>query len=146
MKISEIQDRLEKAKETLREYGYICDVSVKDLIGYLSADTYDETLSIDDILKKHLLVIHELVEIDEIKEMGLRITKDVIIKNYERIYKAHLKAVEVELEIAKDIGEFKHIEEKIGWIISWLEDPRLPPELRYKCERIYRKAEQAVAE
>ncbi len=126
---SEIQERLEKAKETLKEHGYLCDVSAREVKKYLQADTYYETLSMDDILKDPYLVIHEVVEVNEILKRGLKITKDVIIKNYEKVMEAHLTAAEVELEISKKMGNYENIETKIKYIKGWEEDPLLTDEI-----------------
>jgi len=41
-------------------------------------------------------MVHELVEIDEVRRMGLRITKDVIVRNMVRTTDAPLKAARVE--------------------------------------------------
>ncbi len=45
-------------------------------------------------------MVHELVEIDEVRRMGLRITKDVIVRNMVRTNDAHLKAARVEFDHA----------------------------------------------
>lgn len=140
LKDSEIEERLEKAKETLKEHGYLCEVSAREVKKYLQADTYYETLSMDDILKDPFLVIHEVVEVNEILKRGLKITKDVITKNYEKVMEAHLTAAEVELEISKKMGNYENIETKIRYIKGWEEDPLLTDELKEKCRNLYKKA------
>ena len=68
MKKDEVDKKLQNAKKTLKDFGYEFDVSAEDVMAYLNADTYDETLSAHEILNNHLLVIHELLEISEIKK------------------------------------------------------------------------------
>jgi hypothetical protein len=133
-----------KAKEILESYGYICDVSAEDLVKYFQTDTFYDDLSLDEVLQNQLLVIHEIVEIDEIKRMGLKITKDVIIKNYEKICEAHLKAAEIELEIAKDIGDYEHIKNRLRNIKDWCEDPLEPPQFKNRCEELCIKTKQSL--
>lgn len=53
-------------------------------------------------------MVHEVVEIAELKRMGLEI-KDVIVKNVEQVCEAHLRAIEVEMEIAGVMGDDEHI-------------------------------------
>jgi len=68
---------------------------------YLTADTPYSDLSSKVILSDDLWLIHELIEINELKKMGIAITgKDLIIKNLEKVYEAHLKALKLEILIA----------------------------------------------
>lgn len=135
----EVEERLEAARHSLGVVGYTCDVSGRDVEEYLNADTYYETLSMDDMLKDPFLCIHEVVEVNEIKRRGLRITRDVIINHYEEVMEAHLKATEVELEISKEMGNYDNIRTKVTYMKGWMEDPLLTDELKRKCEDLYRK-------
>ena len=141
--IEEIKQIVEHGCKILMNYGYKCNVSAEELVTYFEADTYEEDLiTLDDVLKNQLLVIHELVEITELKKRGLKITKDVIVKNYELVYEAHLIATEIELEIASLNGNIGHIKNRLLHIQSWLEGPNLPKHLFKKCKQLLEKAKQ----
>ena len=88
-----------------------------------------------------MLVAHELVELGEVKQMGLPIVKDVIPKNLQRIYEAHLNAFEVEMSLATQMNEWGHIRTRLKDIETWIEDPLLPRKLRPRCKMLYAKAE-----
>ena len=136
---------IKNAKEILEKYGYICDVSVEDLKKYFEADTIYSDIRLDEVLKHPLLLIHEIVEINEVKRMGLKLTKDVIIKNHEVVDEAHLTAAEIELEIAKEIGDYKHIKYRLKHVRSWCEDPLVLPKLKDRYKELYIKTNQALS-
>jgi len=140
----DVINSLKKAKEILENYGHVCDVSAEDLNRYFEADTLYDDISLDEVLQDLLLVIHEILEIDEIKRMGLKITKDVIIKHHEEVDEAHLKAAEVELEIAKNIGDREHLKKRLGHVKVWCEDPLLPHRLKKRCKELYIKTNRAI--
>lgn len=132
----EIKQKVAEAKRLLKEINYESTATVDDLIAYYSADTFYEDLSLEKVLENIFLVVHELVEINEIKHQGLKITKDVIIKNHEKIYEAHLIATEKELEVAFRQGVIQHILNRKRDVESWLNDPYLPKHLVKKVEKI----------
>ena len=87
-------------------------------------------------------MIHELVEINEVKKTGKTIDKRVIMDSPKTIiYEAHLTAIETELEYALRKGDTywmkirlrQHKENVLD------DDPNLPEELRPRAERVYRK-------
>jgi competence protein ComEA len=136
---ADVETAVSKARQALAENGYACSVSPEDLRKYFEADTPYEGPSLEEIIKNDFLVIHELVEIDEIMRKGLKLTKDVILANMDTIYEVHLKAAEVELEMAYRAGDLDHIRSRLQDIRNWLEDPLLPAPLTETCEKLYRK-------
>jgi len=96
-----VAEKLHTCVKVLKWFGYDCNVSEKELMTYLTADTPYSDLSSKVILSDDLWLIHELIEINELKKMGIAITgKDLIIKNLEKVYEAHLKALKLEILIA----------------------------------------------
>jgi hypothetical protein len=87
-------------------------------------------------------MIHELVEISELKKMRRTIDKRVIVDSPKAaVYDAHLTAMETELKYAlykhdafwAKIRLRQHKEGVLG------DDPNLPEELRPRAEEIYEK-------
>lgn len=67
--------------------------------------------------------------------MGLALTKDVIMRNLNKVDDAHLKAVEIELQLAKSTKDVEHIRDRLEDIKTWIEDPSVTP----KNKESYRK-------
>lgn len=145
--VDEIDKIVKDGKKILEEHSYKCDVTADELIQYFKADSYEEDqITFEDVLKNPLLVVHELVEITEIKKRGLKISKDVIIKNYDIIYEAHLMAADKELEVAMAMKQLEHIRDRIKDIKNWLEDPNLPVHLIERCRKLLERAKRFLNE
>jgi len=144
MDFENVAKKVEKAKETLKEHGYTCNVLAEDFIKWFKTDTIVDDIELDEVLKEPFLVIHELVEIGEVKRMGLKITKDAIIKNPEKIERAHLKAAKIEFEIAEKLGDYNHLEKRLKHIKAWCNDPTVPSEYRERYRELYNKTEQII--
>ena len=99
--------------------------SAQELEAWLQTDTPYPNPDPGDLLDSPFLVIHELVEIDEAKRRGLRITKDVIVRNMETINDAHRVAAEVELRIAASERDVAYVESRFADLRSWCDDPVL---------------------
>ena len=78
-----------------------------------------------DLLECPFLVVHEIVEIEEAKRRGLRIAKDVIVRNVEAIHDAHLVAAEVELGIAVAESDLAYVRSRYADLESGCDDPAL---------------------
>ena len=143
--IKTVEQKVNNAKQTLKKYNLDVDVTPEDLISYFQATLFEEdTISLNDILENTFLLIHELVEINELKKRGLRITKDVIIKNVDTVYEAHLIATNVELSVAYDSGALQYIEDRMKDIKSWLEDPLLPQRLYDRCNELLQNTKKRI--
>jgi GNAT superfamily N-acetyltransferase len=136
---------LEEARGILRRHGYDHDISAEDLLAYAEADTiYPSAISWDEILKDRLILVHEVVEIAELKRMGLEITRNVIVQNLEEIYEAHLRAAEVEMAIALEINDLRHLHRRLKAVQDWIGDPLMPSRLRAEYDDLYARLQQAV--
>ncbi|MHA1582428.1 MAG: hypothetical protein ACTSYM_08085 [Candidatus Baldrarchaeia archaeon] len=61
-------EKLHICVKVLKWFGYDCNVSEKELMSYLTADTPYSDLSSKAILSDNLWLIHELIEINELKK------------------------------------------------------------------------------
>jgi GNAT superfamily N-acetyltransferase len=139
-------DAFNDAQELLRDCGYSFDVSVRELRDYTRTDTfYPSAIPWSEILRNRLMVAHEVVEIAQLKQMALRITQDVVVRNIEQVYRAHLKATQVELEIAAAMGAYDHIQDRLRVLEDWTGDPLVPMSLREDYENLPVRAKQLVA-
>ncbi len=109
----------------LARHGFAARGTAGELRDWLQTDTPYPNPEPDDLLNSPFLVVHEIVEIDEAKRRGLRITKDVIVRNMETINDAHLAAAQVELRIAAAEGAVAYVESRLADLRGWCEDPLL---------------------
>lgn len=138
------EEAFSQARNLLLANGFPCEVSLKDLDDWFNAQTANPDASQDEVFSEPLLVAHEIVEVTEVKRMGLSITKDVILKNPDRVYEAHLSAFEVELELAKDTHNRGHIQARLKDVRSWCEDPFLPSRLKARCRMLQVATEESL--
>jgi len=122
----EIQTAVDNAKEIMLDCGLNVDATVEDLIDWFDTELPVPDITLGAVLLDPLLVVHELVEIDEMLKMGFKLSKDVIMKNPIEVDDAHLKAAEIEMRIAHSIGAAEHIRDRIKDVESWCVDKALP--------------------
>jgi len=147
LQMGDFVQALDEAMGLLKRYGYGYEISPEDFHGYAEADTfYPSAISWEEILQNRLIVVHEVVEIAELKRMGLDITRDVVVRNVEQVYAAHLRATEVEMEIARAMGDVEHICDRLGVIEDWTDDPLVPPGLIDQYEALYTRTRQIITE
>jgi len=134
------------AMNLLTSHGFSCDVTLEELVNWFDVQTAYPDLSLDQVLRKPLLIVHEIAELAEVKRMGLPIACDTILKNRSRVYEAHLRAFEVELALAKRVHDLAHIRERLREVENWTTDPLLPRRLRPRCRNLHAQAEEALKE
>ena len=131
----------------LERHGFPQRGRAEELEAWLRTDTPYPNPEPGELLDSPFLVVHEIVEIDEARRHGLRITKDVIVRHLEAINDAHLVAAEVELRVAAVEREVAYVEARSLDVRSWCEDPLLTPAQRTRYEafrdRVARWLEQA---
>ncbi len=123
-----------EAQTLLARYGHVYPGTPDELMAWLRTDTPYPNPSPADLLDVPFLVVHEIVEIAEARGMGLRITKDVIVRNMERINDAHLRATDVELDIAIHEGRTDYVRSRFLDLRCWSRDPLLTPSQRKAYE------------
>lgn len=147
IKAVNIERAVSEGLKTLRSHGRSCDDSAEDLKRWFRADTLYPDIGIEDVIRNPLLVVHEIVEIDEVKKMGLDIgMKDVIISNLELVDRAHLKAARIEMEIAYAMKNRTHLAERIDDISNWSKDPSVEPEMRAKYAKMHLEAKGMLSQ
>jgi len=137
--LSEIKSKIETARKKLNSIGYTVEnVSAREFYDYMTGEIFSEdTTTIDDVLENEFLMIHELVEISELKKMGKTINKRVIVDSSKiTIYTAHFTAIEKELEYAWVKVRLRQHKESV-----LEDDPNLPQEMRPRAEAVLEKFE-----
>ncbi len=147
--LPEIEKQIKTARKALSSIGYLAkEVSAQEFYDYLTGETFSgDTTTLKDVLGNEYLLIHELVEINELKKMALPINKRVIVDLPKIvIYDAHLTAIETELDYAlhkKDCFWIKvRLRQHKESILD--NDPNLPKEMRPRAERLFEKFRKAV--
>ena len=113
----------------LDKYGYRCYASLSELEVFLTAETIYPDASIEEILGNEALLLHELIELCEIKKLGVKVSWKMFIKHPTEAYIAHLSSLRIELPIALEENWVEFIEMYAESIKTYLEDPYLPREL-----------------
>jgi hypothetical protein len=80
---------LRRGRRTMRRHRISCNVSLEAFKRWLLTPTPYPNPSFETIVRNPYLVIHELVEIAEIRRLGLRMTKDINFRHADRIGRAH---------------------------------------------------------
>jgi len=142
--MQEVREAVDHAKEILEDYGMNIDVTADQLWDWFETDLPVPDIELGDVIINPLLVIHELVEIDEVLKMGLAITKDVIVRSPDEVDTAHLKAARVELTVAKAIGAIDHIREMCAAIERWCIDTTVPESRRGEYRRLLDEARASL--
>jgi hypothetical protein len=148
---SEIDEKITKATEALRQFGhYPVDVSAREFYDYMTGEIFsDDPTTLQDVLNNEYIMIHELVEISELKKTGRKIDRRVIIETPKiPFYTAHFNAMETELQYAlrkRDTywAKIRLLQHKKSVLDD---DPNLPEELRPKAEEIYEKYSRLAKE
>ena len=140
-----VEAALAEGLNTLRSHGHFCDVSVQDFRRWFRAETPYPDITMEDVVRNPFLVVHEIVEIDEVKKNGLGLEKDVIINNLERVDRAHLKAAKIEIDVALAARNRKHISERLKDIRAWSKDPLTGPEMRREYSELANRAARSLA-
>ena len=132
----EIQAAVDKAKVLMTDCGLDVDSTADDLIDWFDTELPFPDITLGEVVLNPLLVVHELVEIDEMLKMGFTLTKDVIMKNPEEVDDAHLKAAEIEVRVAHSIGAAEHIRDRIKDMENWCVDKALSEDRKAGYRRL----------
>ena len=146
-KFGEVEDMiLEALEETyvvLGEFGVdVVEVSAEEFYDYLTGETFtgDKT-TLGNILGSLYYVVHEVVEIGELKRAGLRIGRRTVVDSpRELIYAAHFRAYGVELEAALGRGDVEWVRIRVGnHYRNLVGDEFMPESLRGEAEALYER-------
>ncbi len=142
----EIQAAVDKARELIMDCGVNVDTTEKDLIQWFDTDLPFPDISLGEVVVNPLLVVHELIEIDEMLKMGFTLTKDVIMRNPEEVDDAHLRAAKIEMKIAHSIGATEHIRDRIKDMEKWCVDKALAESRRADYRQLLATAKVYLSE
>lgn len=142
--LNKISAKIKKTRRAIEQINYaVEDVSAKEFYDYVTGEIFSEdTTTLQDVLGNEFLMVHELSEINELKRMRRRINKRVIVDSPKTvIYKAHLKAMELEFEYALFKGDYFWVKVRLKqYKESVLEDDlNFPEPLRPRGEKIFHK-------
>jgi len=129
----------------LKERGYTSrHISPREFYDYMTGQTpTGDTITILDVLDNEYLMIHEVVEISELKKKGVPINKQTVLMIHPN-YETHYTATEYELDYALVKEDFDWLKVRINHAKSWLKDPDMPQYLILRCEAIIRKFSEAL--
>jgi len=131
--------KIREAIKNAENLGYVCEnISPREFYDYLSGETYTgDIIALDSILQSELLMLHEVIEISELKRRRTPINRETIINcDREMIYDAHLTATEYEIRHALKENNLEWIRLRLSHAKMWLEDENLPKNLVEKCKQI----------
>ncbi len=141
--LDEIQEKIDTTVKIIKDLGYEAeDVSAKEFYDWMTGEIFSEDITtLRDVLGNEYLMIHELVEISELKKMGRKIDKRVIVDSpKEVIYTAHFFAQEFEMNYALKKKDYYWVKLRLRHHKGVLyDDPNLPDELRSVAQTIYDK-------
>ena len=106
MRVDTDKDRVQKAiienNHLIKEAGFSStSVSAEELMEYFSGSTpYGDTTTLAEVIQNRWLLIHEVVELSNLKSMGFIISRKLIWTNIQEVLKSHVAATEVEIRMA----------------------------------------------
>ena len=139
--LDEIRQKMNIAIKIIRDLGYQAkDVSAKEFYDWMTGEIFSEDITtLRDVLGNEYLMIHELVEISELKKIGRKIDKRVIVDSPKKvIYRAHFFTQEFEMNYALKKKDYYWIKLRLRGHKGVIDDdPNLPDELRPVAQTLY---------
>jgi hypothetical protein len=128
--LSIVEAKIRETTRTLKQLGYSSkSISPKEFYDYMTGETpTGDAVTLDDVLRNEFFMVHEVVEICELKKMNVPIDKHTIMKFYPKVYEAHLSALDFELTYALNKKAYDWFKQRFNNFLSQLDDPYLPPE------------------
>ena len=138
--------RLKEASETLKKMGYKSQpITAKEFYDYMTGETpTGDTITILDVLDSEFLMLHEVVEIGELKKSGIPINKYTVMLLTSNVYETHYTAIECELNCALEKKNYDWLKVRINHAKSWLEDDDMPARLIPRCKAVIKKFSEAL--
>ncbi len=131
--LDEIEKGIGHARMALKGLDFEAEViSGKEFRDYMVGGTVSgDRYTLRDVLSNPYLMVHEVVEMSELKGNGVRIDSGTVrrLGLSPQMYEAHLKAVECELRLALRDKEIPWIRSRLRDMQIWLKDEHLPKEL-----------------
>jgi hypothetical protein len=112
-----IEYRLSQVYELLDELEYqLNKCTPKELYDYMTGETYSgDKITLLDVIGNEYLLLHEAYEISELKRLGVEIgSKTLMEASKEKIYEAHLNAMEFELDYALLLEDYYWLKHRLS--------------------------------
>jgi hypothetical protein len=140
-----IATKIKEATMALKQSGYEAqDISPDEFHDYMTGETpTGDIITLVDVLANPYLMIHEVVEVSELKKMHISIMKDTVMNFHPKVYEAHFTATEQELDCALNREDYAWIKARVSLAESWLEDDLLPKRLKPICRALMKKFSEA---
>ena len=129
-------ERIRAVAEALRELGYtVEEPSEEEFSEYMSGETpTGDRTTLEDVLANDFLMVHEVVELSELKKMGVQVGRDTVVEHYPEVYRAHLVALKYELTYALRKGALEWFWRRLPAVS--VEEPWLPREFSHLKGRL----------
>ncbi len=138
---NEIEKKVRETTILLDELGYDAkEVTTREFHDYMTGETFSgDKTSMRDVLDSEYLMVHEIVEISELKKKGVPIDKKTLMDSPKTvIYDAHLSAMEFEMGYASRKGDIEWLRIRMGHHKNVLDnDPSLPEGMRPRALALY---------
>jgi len=124
--------KLKEATKKLREMDYESQrISPREFFDYMTGETpTGDIITIVDVLENVFLMIYEVVEISELKKLGISINKRTVMMTFPNpINEAHYTAIQYELDYALSSKNYDWSKIRMKHSKFWLEDKDLPQHL-----------------
>ena len=119
----------------------------EEFYNYLTGETpTGDTTTILDVLDSEYLMVHEAVEISELKKMGIPVNDKTTMSAFPKVLEAHCTATEIELDYARLRKNKKWLKERLETAKVWLDDDALPPHLAQRITEIMGRASRYLGE
>ena len=142
----QIEVAVDRAKDLMLQAGIDSDVTYDDFVDWFESEVPVPDIEIGDAVLDPLLVVHELAEIHEVLQMGLELSKEVLERNRDKVWAAHLKALATEMKVAKSVQAAEHMKSRLGTIQQCCMDSRLPSDLRSEYRKLLQTTKRALSD
>lgn len=137
----EIEKKVRETIILLGELGYDAEeVTTREFHDYMTGETFSgDKTTIGDVLDSEYLMVHEIVEISELKKKGVKIDKRTLMDSPKTvIYDAHFSAMEFEMGYASRKRDLEWLRIRMGHHREVLDDdPFLPESMRSRALAVY---------
>ena len=135
-----IEYRLGQVYELLDELEYQLNrCTPKEFYDYMTGETYTgNKITLLDVIGNEYLLLHEAYEISELKRLGVEIGVNTLMESAkEKIYEAHLNAMEFELDYALLLEDYYWLKHRLGHherVVN--DDPWMPDSWKPRAREI----------
>ncbi len=135
-----IEYRLDQVYELLDELDHqLNKCTPKEFYDYMTGETYTgDTITLLDVIGNEYQLLHEAYEISELKRLGVEIGVNTLMEfPKEKIYEAHLNAMEFELGYALLLEDYYWLKLRLGHhekVVN--DDPWMPDSWKLRAREI----------